>query len=58
MNTGIIVESKLKELHPTMPIIYIKAVTQEINVNHFFAKTFLFALEYNFPGQARFEDYV
>ena len=56
MNTGIIVESKLKELHPTMPIIYIKAVTQEINVNKFFAKTFL--LEYNFPGQARFENYV
>ena len=33
MNTGVIVESKLKELHPSMPIIYIKAVSQEINVN-------------------------
>ena len=33
INTGFIAESKLKELHPTMPIIYIKAVSQEINVN-------------------------
>ena len=33
VNTGVIVESKLKELHPSMPIIYIKAVSQEINVN-------------------------
>ena len=34
INTGVIVESKLKELHPTMPIIYIKAVSQEINVKY------------------------
>ena len=27
-----IVESKLKELHPSMPIMYIKAVTQDISV--------------------------
>ena len=34
INTGIIIESKLKELHPTMPILYIKAVSQEINVRN------------------------
>ena len=44
INTGVIVESKLKELHPTMPIIYIKAVSQEINVKYLrnFRKYFWF----------------
>ena len=31
INTGAIAESKLKELHPAMPIIFIKAVTQDIS---------------------------
>ena len=29
INAGSIVESRLKELHPLMPVIYIKALTQD-----------------------------
>ena len=28
INTGSIADSKLKELHPNMPVMFIKAVTQ------------------------------
>lgn len=28
-NTGSIAESKLKELYPPMPVIYLKAITQD-----------------------------
>ena len=33
INTGAIGESKLKELHPAMPVMYVKAVTQDISVS-------------------------
>ena len=33
LNAGSIAESKLKELHPAMPIMFIKAVTQETSVS-------------------------
>ena len=33
MNTGAIAESKLKELHPAMPVMSIRAVTQDISVS-------------------------
>jgi hypothetical protein len=29
---GVIAESKLKELHPSMPVMYIKAVTKDTSV--------------------------
>ena len=32
---GTLQESKLKELHPQMPVIHIKAVTQETFVSYF-----------------------
>ena len=32
INTGSIAESKLKELHPAMPVMLVKAVTQDISV--------------------------
>merc|ERR1719275_549483 len=31
LNGGTIAESKLKELHPMMPVMYVKAVTQDIS---------------------------
>lgn len=33
VNIGSIVESKLKELHPIMPVMYIRAITQDKQVN-------------------------
>ena len=32
--TGVIAESKLKELHPCMPVMYVKAIMQETSVRH------------------------
>ena len=31
INIGTIVESKMKELHPMMPVMFIKALTQDKN---------------------------
>ena len=32
INIGSIVESRLKELHPVMPVMYIRAITQDKQV--------------------------
>ena len=34
-NIGSIVESKMKELHPMMPVMFIKALTQDKNENRY-----------------------
>ena len=35
INIGSIVESKMKELHPMMPVMFIKALTQDKNENRY-----------------------
>ena len=39
MNIGSIADSRLKELHPMMPVMYIKAVTQVNTTNSYLFKT-------------------